>query len=161
MTPATLELDFERDFEFPPSIVFDALIEPDLIAGWLAAADVEPQLDGCYDLVWLTSSSYPPTEGVITALEEPDLLEIETDNRGEISFSLSAMPGGPFGTSTRLVTRVRVAVDSAFVPRVKADWQSNLDQLDGLLRGHPVDWANWDRDRAEAWRGYLAAAGGR
>lgn len=161
MTPASLELVFERDLEFPPSVVFDALIEPDLLAGWLADADVEPQLEGCYDLVWLTSSSYPPTQGTITTLDEPVLLEIQTDNRGDISFRLESYPGGPFGTATRLVTTVHVAVDSAFVPRVKADWLSNLDQLDALLRGHPVDWVNWDRDRAEAWRGYLAGAGGR
>ena len=161
MTPASLELVFERDLEFPPSVVFDALIEPDLLAGWLADADVEPQLDGCYDLVWLTSSSYPSTQGTITALDEPELLEIETDNRGDISFRLEAYQGGPFGTATRLVTTVQVAVDSVFLPRVKADWLSNLDQLDELLRGHPVDWANWYRDRSEAWRGYLVAAGGR
>lgn len=161
MAPDRVELAFERDFPFPPSVVFDALIEPDLLVGWLAEADVEQQPEGCYDLVWLTSSSYPPTNGTITSLREPELLEIETDNRGEISFRLSAIPGGPLGTTTRLVTSVSVTVDSAFLPRVKADWLSNLDQLDGLLRGHPVDWANWDRDRAEAWRGYLAAAGGR
>lgn len=161
MTPAALELVFERDLDFPPSVVFDALIEPDLLAGWLADAEVEPQLDGCYDLVWLTSSSYPATQGTITALDEPELLEIETDNRGNISFRLEGHPGGPLGTATRLVTTVHVSVDAAFVPRVKADWLSNLDQLDGLLRGHPVDWTNWDRDRSEAWRGYLVAAGGR
>ncbi len=161
MTPAALELVFERDLEFPPSVVFDALIEPDLLSGWLADADVEPQLDGCYDLVWLTSSSYPPTQGTITALDEPELLAVETDNRGTIRFQLESYPGGAFGTATRLVTTVQVAVDAAFLPRVKADWLSNLDQLDGLLRGHPVDWANWDRDRAEVWRGYLVAAGGR
>lgn len=161
MTPASLELVFERDLEFPPSVVFDALIEPDLLSGWLAHADVEPQFEGCYDLVWLTSSSYPPTQGTITALDEPELLAIETDNRGTITFRLHSQEGGPFGTATRLVTTVQVTVDAVFLPRVKADWLSNLDQLDGLLRGHPVDWANWDRDRAEVWRGYLVAAGGR
>ncbi len=161
MTPAPLELVFERSLEFPPSVVFDALIEPDLLVGWLAEADVEPQLGGCYDLVWLTSSSYPPTRGTITTLEEPELLEIETDNRGDLSFRLASRPGGPFGTTTALVTTVRATVDAAFVPRVKADWLSSLDQLDALLRGQPVDWANWDRDRSVAWREYLAEAGGR
>lgn len=161
MTPVARELVFEREFAFPPSIVFDALLEPELLVGWLADADVEPQLGGCFDLVWLTSSSFPPTHGTITAIAEGEVLEVETDNRGELSFYLTPKAGGPFGMMTTLVTTVRVSVDAAFVPRVKADWLSNLDQLDALLRGHPVDWANWDRDRAETWRGYLASAGGR
>jgi uncharacterized protein YndB with AHSA1/START domain len=159
MTPAPRELVFERELAFPPSLVFDALLEPDLLYGWLAEADVEPQLGGCYDLVWLTSSSYPPTQGTIEALEEGELLEVSTDNRGELSFRLAETPGGPLSARTRLVTTVRASVDTAFLPRVKADWLSNLDQLEALLRGHPVDWANWDRDRADAWRGYLAASG--
>jgi hypothetical protein len=29
-----------------------------------------------------------------------------------------------------------------------------LDQLEELLRGHPVDWANWDRDRMGTWTEY-------
>jgi uncharacterized protein YndB with AHSA1/START domain len=161
MTPDARELVFERDLAFPPSIVFDALVEPDLLGGWLAEAEVEPQPGGCYDLVWLTSASFPPTQGTITEFRESESLEVETDNRGELSFRLSAIPGGPLSAQTRLVVAVRVSVDAAFVPRVTADWLSNLDQLDALLRGHPVDWANWDRDRSETWRGYLAAAGGR
>ncbi len=161
MSPNFVELEFVRRLEFPPAIVFDALIDADLIAGWLAHAVVGPQVGGSYDLVWLTSSSFPPTHGTITLLNEPFALGVETDNRGLFHFSLEASDGGPRGTSTILTTRVGVSVDSAFVPRVSADWQSSLDQLDALLRGRPVDWANWDRDRSGAWRDYLSAAGGR
>ncbi|MBX3091926.1 MAG: SRPBCC domain-containing protein [Cryobacterium sp.] len=161
MTPELVELEFVRRLEFPPSIVFDALIDAELIVGWLAHADVDAIVGGSYDLVWLTSSSFPPTRGTITHLEEPTALTVDTDNRGSFHFELETFEGGPRGTSTILTTSVTVSLDSAFVPRVSADWQSNLDQLDALLRGHPVDWSNWDRDRSKAWREYLTAAGGR
>ncbi|HMM82275.1 MAG TPA: SRPBCC domain-containing protein [Terrimesophilobacter sp.] len=161
MTPDFVELEFVRRFEFPPAIVFDALVDPDLIAGWLAHAFVGRTVGSPYDLVWLTSSSFPPTRGTITVFDEPQALAVETDNRGRFQFLLAASDGGPRGTSTILTTQVGVSVDPAFLPRVAADWQSSLDQLDALLRGHPVDWDNWDRDRSGAWREYLTAAGGR
>ncbi|HEY9498314.1 MAG TPA: SRPBCC domain-containing protein [Terrimesophilobacter sp.] len=151
-------LEFEREFEFPPAIVFDALVDPELIAGWLGEASVDPRQGGHYDLVWLTSGSFPPTFGTITDILEPSFLTIATDNRGEVGFRLEEVPGGSRGTSTVLRVSVRVVVDAAFVARIRADWLSNLDQLSELLRGHPVDWANWDRDRAEVWRGYLDRA---
>ena len=75
MAAEEVGLEFEREFEFPPAIVFDALIDPELIAGWLGDADVEPQVGGCYDLVWLTSASFPPTRGTITMLDEPNARE--------------------------------------------------------------------------------------
>jgi uncharacterized protein YndB with AHSA1/START domain len=161
MTPGLVHLEFVRHLEFPPSIVFDALIDPDLIGGWLAHAAVEPRDGGAYDLVWLTGSSFPPTKGTIILLDEPAALGVDTDNRGQFRFLLEASDGGSRGTSTILTTRVAVSVDSAFLPRVSADWQSSLDQLDNLLRGRPVDWANWDRDHADAWQEYHSAAGGR
>ncbi|MEO6942009.1 MAG: SRPBCC domain-containing protein [Terrimesophilobacter sp.] len=157
----TTRLEFVRQLDFPPVIVFDALIDPDLLGGWLAHADVDARQGGNYDLAWLTSSSFPPTHGCITTLVEPCTLEVATDNRGTFRFELEPKPGGRRGTATTLMVNVSVTVDTAFVPRVAADWQSSLDQLDGLLRGHPVDWAHWDRDRARAWREYLATAGGR
>ena len=161
MSPDSAELEFERRLEFPPAIVFDALIDADLLGGWLAHTVVEPHLGGSYDLVWLNSTSFPPTHGTITEFDEPNRLSIDTDNRGGFHFQLEPQVGGPRGTSTLLTVRVSVSVDVAFIPRVTADWQSSLDQLDALLRGHPVDWANWDRDRSSAWREYLSGAGGR
>ncbi|MBB5634078.1 uncharacterized protein YndB with AHSA1/START domain [Cryobacterium mesophilum] len=160
MTPGTTRLEFTRRLDFHPAIVFDALIDPDLLGGWLAHAVVEPHEGGAFDLAWLTSTSFPPTRGRISLLDEPRALDVVTDNRGRFRFDLDPSPGGERGTVTTLTTAVDVVVDRAFVPRVAADWQSSLDQLDGLLRGHPVDWIHWDRDRSGAWREYLAAAGG-
>lgn len=155
MAVESVGLAFEREFEFSPAIVFDALIDPDLIIGWLGDAHVDPRQGGHFDVIWLTSSSFPPTSGTITSILEPQLLTVVTDNRGEVDFRLEEVAGGPRGTSTVLRVSVRVAVDDAFIARVRADWLSNLDQLGELLRGHPVDWDNWDRDRAAVWQGYL------
>jgi len=55
--------------------------------------------------------------------------------------------------------RVENDVEPAFEARTKADWLVNLEQLEQLLRGHPVDWANWDRDHHAAWSRYLDTAG--
>lgn len=167
MAPEPTELRFERAIDFPASIVFDALIDPDLVGGWLAHAEVEPRAGGRFDLVWLTSSSFPPTQGTITevsppeALKDPAVLEVSTDNRGVFRFELGAKEGGTMGSSTLLTLTVAAAVDSVFIPRVIADWQTSLDQLEGLLRGHPVDWARWDDDRGQSWKAYHFAAGGR
>lgn len=161
MAPESRELRFDRTIDFSPAIVFDALIDPDLIEGWLAHAEVEPHVGGAFDLAWLTSSSFPSTQGTITLLEEPSVLAVSTDNRGDIRFELVSKPGNATGSATVLTTTVVVQVDSAFLPRVIADWQTSLDQLEGVLRGHPVDWARWDEDRGQSWRAYHAAAGGR
>jgi hypothetical protein len=39
-----------------------------------------------------------------------------------------------------------------------AYWLTDLDQLADLLRGHPVDWAHWERDQADTWSAHLRDA---
>lgn len=152
MVTPEIGLEIERDFDLPRAIVWDALIDADLVAGWLAKARIEPRVGGRYDLTWLHTAA----AGTITELHEPESLTVRTDTHGVISFLLDELPGGSRGTSTRLRVVIRLAVEAAFAARVRADWMTNLDQLAGLLRGHPVDWANWDRDHGSDWTGYLA-----
>lgn len=161
MAAETTQLEFERTIDFSPAIIFDALIDPDLLAGWLADADVGPHVGGAFNLAWLTSSSFPSTQGTITILDEPRVLAVTTDNRGDVRFDLTAARTGSTGSSTILTTTIAVQVDAAFLPRVIADWQTSLDQLAAVLRGHPVDWARWDEDQGKSWRAYHSAAGGR
>jgi len=149
-----MELVFERQIELSPAIVWDALVDAELVSGWLAEASIEPVEGGRYDLVWLYSIDQPPTSGTIQTLVEGELLAIGTDNRGQIVFALEEIPGGGRGSSTQLTLTVAVELDTAFVPRVRANWMISLDQLEELLRGHPVDWENWDNDHIEAWTGY-------
>lgn len=158
-----LELAFEREFAFAPVIVWDALVDPVLVCGWLADAVIEPEVGGGYTLRWLNRLGQPESVGRITVLQPLERLYVDTATVGLLRFDLTEVEGGRRGTSTRLVLRVDVEVEEAFAARVRADWLTNLDQLDDLLHGHPVDWAHWDRDRHDSWTQHFetsANAGG-
>ena len=149
---------FETEYEFPRVIVWDALIDPDLVSGWLAEASIVPEVGGEYTLRRLHLVGHPQSFGRISLLEPAERLDVEMSN-GRLSFELVEIAGGSRGTSTRLRVRVENDVEPAFEARTKADWLVNLEQLEQLLRGHPVDWANWDRDHHAAWSRYLDTAG--
>jgi uncharacterized protein YndB with AHSA1/START domain len=134
------DLVLERTVELPPVIVFDALIDPDLVVGWLARASIQPVLGGRYDLEWLGYETEQATSGVIVELAEPASLSVQTDDHGSIDFTLETLEGGPRGTGTLLRLRVRLAMEPAFSGRVREAWESRLDRLEELLRGHPADW---------------------
>jgi uncharacterized protein YndB with AHSA1/START domain len=149
---------FESEYEFPRVIVWDALIDPDLVSGWLAEAKIVPEVGGEYTLRRLHLVGRPQSFGRISVLLPAERLDIETSNAGRVSFELFEIEGGSRGTSTRLRVKVENDVEPAFDARTKADWLMNLEQLEQLLRGHPVDWANWDRDHHAAWSHYLDTA---
>ena len=48
--------------------------------------------------------------------------------------------------------------DARFRAPVVASWRTRLDQLEQLLRGHPVDWEHWQRDHGADYEQYLAEA---
>lgn len=149
---------FERDLGFAPVIVWDALLDQDLVSGWLADAVIDPQVGGQYNLRWTNRVGAPESLGRITALQPLQRLHVDTTASGLLRFELEERAGGSRGTSTLLVLTVDVEVEPVFAARVKADWLTSLDQLDELLRGHPVDWAHWERDHHEAWVQHLAEA---
>jgi len=145
-------LRFERDYEFSRVIVWDALIDADLVSGWLAEAVITPAVGGEYTLRRLHQ---PEALGRISQLHPLERLEVEAGPLGVITFELEELEGGSRGTSTRLRVSIALTIEPVFESRVKADWLTNLDQLEDLLRGHPVDWAHWDRDRHESWTVHL------
>lgn len=147
------QLFFEREIDLPRAIVWDALVDPELVSGWLAEAQIDPIAGGRYDLRWLHSTD-PRTTGIIDEFDDAHALVIDTDNRGRIDFRLEESSGGPRGSSTILRLTVFLELDAAFAARVRANWMIGLDQLEELLRGRPVDWANWDRDRMGTWTEY-------
>jgi uncharacterized protein YndB with AHSA1/START domain len=148
-------LVFECDYEFSPVVVWDALVDSDLVSGWLAEAAITPEVGGEYNLRWLHRMGQPDTFGRITDMQPLERLAVDTSDSVLVTFELLELPVGLRGTSTRL----RVTVDGPEADaRVKADWLTNLDQLEDLLRGHPVDWANWERDRYDSWRRHLGEA---
>lgn len=130
-----------REIDLPRVIVWGALVDPVLVEGWL-----HPE----YRLIDGTS---------ILHLEEPIGLEIESDELGHLLFDLEEMPGGTRGTRTRLTVAVLRTIDDRFSPTILASWRVRLDQLERLLRGHPVDWDHWERDHGADYRAYLARAG--
>jgi uncharacterized protein YndB with AHSA1/START domain len=153
-------LRFQRDYEFAPVIVWDALLDSDLVSGWLAEAFITPEAGGEYNLHWVHRPDQPQAFGRITLLHPLSRLHIDSATAGRIEFALDEVEGGFRGTSTRLSVAVDPGADALSVMRVTADWLSSLDQLDSLLRGHPVDWSNWDRDHREGWLRYFDALPG-
>jgi uncharacterized protein YndB with AHSA1/START domain len=144
-------LTIARDYDLPRQIVWDALVDPDLISGWLAEADVEARVGGSYNLNWIGSATLGPTEGVIVEFTEPETLLISTSNLGSLRFRLDELEGGTRGTSTRLTLTLTIEADERFSVSTNAHWLTNLEQLESLLRGRPVDWAHWDRDWHPIW----------
>jgi uncharacterized protein YndB with AHSA1/START domain len=157
---ADSELEFSHDYDLPPAIVWDALVDEVLVEGWLAAARIDPRMGGLYWLNWQSGASLAATNGTITELDAPRHLQIETDNIGLLDFSLTETPGGTRGSGTLLRLRIRVDTEPRLLASTRAYWLSNFDQLEDLLRGHPVDWTTWQRDRGEAWNHYLRGASG-
>jgi uncharacterized protein YndB with AHSA1/START domain len=145
----------ERDYDIPREIVWDALVDEDLVSGWIAEARIEPRVGGRYDLTWMhPTPPPPPSTGEILDFAELERLEVVTNDLGTLTFELEALPGGTRGSSTLLRLTVDTGTEPAFAPAMKAYFLTDLDQLDQLLRGHPVDWANWERDHQEAWEAY-------
>ncbi len=148
------QLRFEHSYDLSPEIVWDALVDADLVSGWLAEAHIDPRLHGHYDLDWRHFDLMGTTTGEITELDEPRLLVVDTDNVGITTIELRAI-----GAHETLVTvTVDALADLPFTPVIAATWRLSLEQLDELLHGRPVDWRQWRTERSARWLELLAAA---
>jgi hypothetical protein len=109
--------DLERQIDLPRAIVWDALIDPVLVEGWLhpAARPLEGEMRERVD----------PVAGGTA------VLETVLEPFGRLRFELDEREGGTRGTSTIL----RLQADGA-------GWDDRIDGLENLLRGHPVDWSD-------------------
>jgi uncharacterized protein YndB with AHSA1/START domain len=152
------ELVFSRDYDLPQTIVWDALVDEVLVEGWLAVAYVEQRTGGIYRLLWQGGGTLAPTNGVITTFEPTNRLVIETDNIGRLDFTLEPIAQGTRGSATALTLRLTVETNPKLLASTVAYWRSNFDQLEDLLRGHPVDWSTWQEDRGAVWAEYLRAS---
>ena len=151
-------LRFEREYALPREIVWDALVDSDLLSGWLAEADVEPRIGGRFDLRWSHFTPEVRTDGEIVELFDLTQLVVDTSNFGKTAFTLRSLTGGPRGSSTLLVVDVHAIADPHFTSMIEATWRISLEQLERLLHGHPVDWANWARDSGAEWRSLVSEA---
>jgi len=143
-------LHFERVIDLPPPMVWEALVDPDLLSGWLADASVDARAGGSAVFRWFDGA--PSTDAFITAYVLHETLTLATDNRGRWAFALQPVPGGPRDQSTRLRLTVTPATARQTEPAERA-WPSSLRHLELLLHGHPVDWTavreqNTDPDQA-------------
>lgn len=145
-------LEFLADYDFGRAIVWDALVDEVLVAGWLASASIDPRAGGQYVLEWLTGTGLAPAIGVITEFVPKRRLVIETNNIGTLCFTLA--PSGVRGNATSLALSIDVDTEPRLLATTRAYWRSNLEQLAELLRGRPVDWANWAQDRGATWARY-------
>jgi hypothetical protein len=79
------------------------------------------------------------------ALVDPVLVEgwlhpvLRLPDFTDVRVSAEEVPGGTRGTSTRVTVDV-VVPDPRFRAAISETWQTRLDQLENLLRGHPVVW---------------------
>jgi uncharacterized protein YndB with AHSA1/START domain len=144
-------LCFRRHFDVPVASVWPYLVRPELLSGWLAAADtLEPAEGGAVTLRWLnTGGEGGPTvaTGTVTAFDPPTLVEYDTDVHGRIRFELQDEGGG-----CALALEVTRTAPVERLATLLAGWHLHLDYLADALDGEPVDWSDWDRDLVERWQ---------
>lgn len=86
-----------------------------------------------------------PRAIVADALVDPVLVEgwldpaLSLTDFPDVRISTDEVQGGTRGASTR-VTVVVAVPDPRFVSAITQTWQTRLDQLENLLRGHPTIW---------------------
>ena len=151
-------LRFERLYDLPPEIVWDALVDSDLVSGWLAEADIEPHEGGRYDLEWRHFEPAMTTSGSIEEMHELARLVVATSNFGTTTFTLESLEQGTRGLSTLLHVDVEALADLQFSAPIEATWQLCLAQLDELLHGHPTDWSTWRETHGRAWHELVSQA---
>ena len=117
--------DLERLIDLPRSIVWEALIDPVLVEGWLhpTARPVDGEVQDRVDPA-------PGRTAVLDTVLEPF---------GNLRFELDEREGGTRGTST--VVRLQAS---------GAGWEDRIDHLENLLRGHPIDWGGESAEERHA-----------
>ena len=86
-----------------------------------------------------------PRAIVADALVDPVLVEGWLDpvrslaDFPEVRLTTEEVPGGTRGSSTRVAVEIAVP-DPRFRGALLQTWQTRLDQLENLLRGHPAVW---------------------
>lgn len=133
-------ISFDRRLEHPVAAVWPQLVRPELLAGWLAAADpLEPAEGGAVVLSWLNTDSV--ATGTVSAFDPPTLVEYDTDLHGRIRFELQDEGGG-----TALAFSATLPAPIGEPASLLAGWHLHLDFLEQALRGRAVDWPHWDAE---------------
>lgn len=130
------EIRIERELDLPRGIVWEALVDPDLVGGWLHPSER------------LVSGTTPIEFREPDDPAEPAVLEVISPSFGDVRFVLSRGEGGTRGEWTRL----ELVVSDEWGRRSEREalWALRLEQLAALLRGRPVDWTRWPRQHRAA-----------
>jgi uncharacterized protein YndB with AHSA1/START domain len=153
-------LQLARLIDLPRVIVWDALVDPVLLSGWLGDADVDLREGGRFRLHPGAPDGRRPTglrKGRIVAITPPEGLEIRSDVdaagvASRLRFRLGDVPGGPRDRSTALTVTLSSTTPLAHPAETRATWLTHLDLLRELLHGRPVDWDRWAFDWEPVWQ---------
>jgi uncharacterized protein YndB with AHSA1/START domain len=167
------EIRFERRLEHPIEAVWAALTEPDQLVKWWGEAEVDPAVDGRFNLRWLNTDpdgNAVQLDARIATLERPRLLELVGD---WASFS----PEGERidGKATKLRWELEADGEQTLLrfanvveltdeerANVPGGWHYHLDALATALDGSMVDLADpWEAAERlhSAYRAKLGSAG--
>jgi uncharacterized protein YndB with AHSA1/START domain len=145
-------LRWERRIPHPVPRVWRAVTEPAELAAWLAEADVDLRPGGRVQLRWQNtgeSGERAVATGTVARVDEPRLVEYDTDRHGLLRFELE--PDGD-GATLLTFTVLRGETDDAMLDLVRPGWHIHLEHLDAALDGEPVDWARWGELHRPRWQ---------
>jgi uncharacterized protein YndB with AHSA1/START domain len=154
-SPQDSEITVARDFDLPPAVVWDALIDSALLEGWLGAGISDAEVGGTFVLDWLDPHHHGAAVAGEILLLEPRSQLLVRAMEYSLAMLLDELPRGARGSSTRLTLSVRLPAGRHTEREQMAHWRAHLEALEDLLRGHPVVWERWDADYGQATRQFL------
>lgn len=148
-------LRFERALPQPVDTVWGALTDADQFAQWLAPGEIDPRPGGRVHLQFPGGGNV--IDSTVTEADPPRLLEFPWTGRdgeaGPVRWELAPTDEG----GTRLtLTHTLPGGGTDGRTAVLAAWHMHLDQLAGVLVGHPVPFS---RDRFRELRDHYAGIG--
>ena len=136
------ELRITREFDAPPSVVWEAMTNPDHVAQWFGpegfdtpreTVEIELRVGGRYELEMVRAGAHHPVRYEVAELEPPRLLVLTSPPMPEV--------GIHHGTVTRIeledrgaATRMTLSDGPYEEPRhAEAGWHGALAKLEALL----------------------------
>jgi uncharacterized protein YndB with AHSA1/START domain len=132
-TVGATEVMFERHFEAARDRVWEALTDPEALAGWLAPAEIDLRVGGSVVFKFEDGDE----RGTITELRAPEVIAY-TWNEGAtdslVRFKLEAD-----GDGTRLTLR-HTFEGEVDLSSYGGGWHHHLEQLIAQMAGRPIGW---------------------
>jgi uncharacterized protein YndB with AHSA1/START domain len=144
-----VQLRYERVYPRPIETVWAALTQPERLADWLGACDVEPRLGGRFNC-FVNRDPEAQTIGRVTAWEPPSLLEFTWGHHGEAEETRVRAELTPLGPNETRMVFTHGMMDRKWTALTFAGWHHLLEQLGGLMRNgeRTLVEDNWDELKA-------------